>query len=44
MSCDASDRTDNKERGKIFFKIKKKNENWKKKTKSKDERIESDVP
>jgi len=43
MSCDASGRSDNKERGKYIFMIKKKNENWKK-TKSKDERIESDVP
>jgi len=44
MSCDASGRADNKERGKNIFMIKKKNENCKKKTKSKDERIESDVP
>jgi len=43
MSCDASDWTDNKENGKNIFMIKKKNENWEK-TKSKDERIESDVP
>jgi len=27
MSCDASGRADNKERGKIFFMIKKRNEN-----------------
>jgi len=42
MSCDASRRADNKEREKIFFMIKKE---WKlKKTKSKAERVESDVP
>jgi len=41
MSCDASGQADNKERGKIFFDLKK----WElKKTKSKDERIESDIP
>jgi len=41
MSCDASNQTDNKGE-KIFFMIKKKE--WKlKRTKSKDERIESDI-
>jgi len=44
MSCDASGRADNKERGKIYFYDKKKEWKLKNKTKSKDERIESDVP